>query len=171
MDHPDLLASLTKYTDMGYQVIPVSAYDKTGFDELTEVLAQHTSVFVGQSGVGKSSLVNTLLPGVDTSVAELSENSGLGTHTTTVSKLYHLPDGGQLIDSPGIREFALTHIEKDKLEYGFKDFEPFLGSCKFRNCRHISEPGCAILAAVKSGDINATRIQSYHLLYDETEDD
>ena len=171
VDHPDLLASLNKYTDMGYQVIPVSAQDKTGFDELTKALADNTSVFVGQSGVGKSSLVNALLPGVDTSVAELSENSGLGTHTTTVSKLYHLPDGGRLIDSPGIREFALVHIEKDQLEHGFKDFEPFLGSCKFRNCRHMSEPGCAIMAAVKSGAINPTRIESYHLLYEETEDD
>ena len=171
IDYPDLLASLTKYTDMGYQVIPVSANDKTGFEELREALTLHTSVFVGQSGVGKSSLVNALLPGIDTSVAELSENSGLGTHTTTVSKLYHLPDGGHLIDSPGIREFALVHIEKDQLEHGFKDFQPFLGSCKFRNCRHMSEPGCAVLAAVKSGIINPTRIQSYQLLYEETEDD
>jgi len=170
-DYPELLPALKKYSDMGYQVIPVSAQNEDGLDELKEALSDHTSVFVGQSGVGKSSLVNALLPDVDTSVSELSENSGLGTHTTTVSKLYHLPTGGQLIDSPGIREFALGHIEKADLEYGFRDFFPYQGQCKFRNCRHISEPGCAILAAGKSKDIHPLRLESYHLLFAESDEE
>ncbi|PCJ50240.1 MAG: ribosome biogenesis GTPase RsgA [Gammaproteobacteria bacterium] len=170
-DYPKLLENLKIYSDMGYKVIPVSAYDQTGFEQLKQLLAQRTSVFVGQSGVGKSSLVNALLPGVETTVAELSENSGLGTHTTTVSKLYHLPEGGQLIDSPGIREFALVHIDKPDLERGFKEFEDYLGYCKFRNCRHVSEPGCAILQAAKNNDIHPLRLSSYHLLYAETDED
>jgi len=170
-DYPEIAPSIEIYNNMGYQVITVSAQDQTGFEELKTSLADHTSVFVGQSGVGKSSLVNALLPGVDTSVAELSENSGLGTHTTTVSKLYHLPTGGHLIDSPGIREFALVHIEKADLEYGFKDFAPFHGHCKFRNCRHISEPGCAVLAAGKSKDIHPSRLQSYALLFAESDEE
>ncbi|MCP3673447.1 MAG: small ribosomal subunit biogenesis GTPase RsgA [Gammaproteobacteria bacterium] len=170
-DYPELLPALKIYSDMGYQVIPVCAHDESGFGELREALASHTSVFVGQSGVGKSSLVNAIIPDVDTSVSELSENSGLGTHTTTVSKLYHLPSGGQLIDSPGIREFALVHIDKPELEHGFRDFAPYLGHCKFRNCRHIKEPGCAILAAVKEKDIHSLRLESYHLLFEETDEE
>ncbi|MFT5520671.1 MAG: ribosome biogenesis GTPase [Enterobacterales bacterium] len=170
-DYPDLLNTLKIYSDMGYTVIPVSAYNQQGFDELKIALAQHTSVFVGQSGVGKSSLVNALLPGVETSVSELSETSGLGTHTTTVSKLYHLPSGGQLIDSPGIREFALGHIDKPELENGFREFHDLLGYCKFRNCRHVSEPGCAVLLAAKNGEISALRLKSYHYLYHETDED
>ncbi len=170
-DFPELLDSLQSYTDMGYPVIPVSAVTRDGFSQLNDALAQHTSVFVGQSGVGKSSLVNSLLPDVDTSVSELSENSGLGTHTTTVSRLYHLPDGGHIIDSPGIREFAMGHIDKVDLAHGFRDFEPLIGHCKFRNCRHISEPGCAILAACKAGKIDPARHESYRILYEESEAD
>jgi len=170
-DYPELLDTLKIYSDMGYQVIPVSAHNQQGFEELKEALAQHTSVFVGQSGVGKSSLVNALLPEVETSVSELSETSGLGTHTTTVSKLYHLPTGGSLIDSPGIREFALGHIDKPDLEDGFREFEGLLGYCKFRNCRHVSEPSCAVLEAAKKGDISKLRMKSYHYLYHETDED
>ena len=169
-DYPDLQKTICIYSDMGYQVIPVCAHTQDGFDELKEALTNHTSVFVGQSGVGKSSLVNALLPDVETSVAELSENSGLGTHTTTVSKLYHLPTGGQIIDSPGIREFALGHIEKTELEHGFRDFFPYIGQCKFRNCSHISEPGCAVDAAGKNNDIHSLRIESYKVLYSESEE-
>lgn len=168
-DYPDLTRSIDIYYNMGYQVIPVSAINEDGFPQLKEALATHTSVFVGQSGVGKSSLVNGLLPDVDTSVSALSENSGLGTHTTTVSRLYHLPDGGHIIDSPGIREFALEHIEKADLAHGFRDFFPHLGNCKFRNCRHISEPGCAISAAVETGEISPLRLQSYQALYQESD--
>ncbi len=169
-DYPDLMKSINIYSNMGYQVIPVSANTEDGFPQLKAALASHTSVFVGQSGVGKSSLVNGLLPDVDTSVSALSENSGLGTHTTTVSRLYHLPDGGHIIDSPGIREFALEHIEKADLAQGFRDFFPHLGNCKFRNCRHISEPGCAVMAATKTGDIHPLRLQSYQTLYQESDD-
>ena len=171
VDYPELLPSLKIYSDMGYQVIPVSAQDESGFDELRKALASNTSVFVGQSGVGKSSLVNALLPDVDTSVSELSDASGLGTHTTTVSKLYHLPSGGQLIDSPGIREFAIIHIDKPELEHGFRDFAPYLGQCKFRNCRHMIEPGCAILAAAERNDIHPLRLASYQLLFEESDEE
>ncbi len=169
IDYSEISESLRTYSAMGYQVIPVSAISRDGFSAFTKALAQHTSIFVGQSGVGKSSLVNTLLPDVDTSVSELSETSGLGTHTTTVSRIYHLPNGGNIIDSPGIREFTMGHIDKAELAQGFRDFFPYLGYCKFRNCRHISEPGCAILAACNEGKVDRLRLKSYHILYEESE--
>ena len=128
-------------------------------------MRDHISVFVGQSGVGKSSLINALLPGIDLRVGPLSESSGQGTHTTTTAKLFHFPDGGDLIDSPGIREFGLTHISHDDLLEGFVEFRPYLGHCRFRDCQHLHEPGCALLGAVERGDISASRISSYrHIL-------
>ncbi len=169
-DYPELENSLQIYIDMGYPVLLVSALNQDGFEHFKDALASNTSVLVGQSGVGKSSLVNALLPGVDTSVSALSENSGLGTHTTTVSKLYHLPSGGRLIDSPGIREFTLGHIDKSELSFGFRDFSPFLGQCKFRDCKHISEPGCAIISAVASKLIHPQRYESYLKLFEDTDE-
>ena len=169
--YPELSDEFKIYRDMGYQVLTVCAHQQNGLDELKTALAKHTSVFVGQSGVGKSSLVNALLPNEDTSVSELSENSGLGTHTTTVSKLYHLPTGGHLIDSPGIREFALGHINKSELANGFRDFEPYIGQCKFRNCHHINEPNCAIRNAGNDKSIHPLRLESYNVLYAESEQD
>ena len=170
-DYPHLSESIKIYSDMGYQVITASAHDSSGLKQLKLALAKHTSVFVGQSGVGKSSLVNALLPEVEISVSELSTNSGLGTHTTTVSKLCHLPSGGQIIDSPGIREFTLGHIAKEELEDGFLDFKPYIGHCKFRNCSHISEPGCAIIAAAKKHEIHELRFKSYQSFYKDSEQD
>jgi ribosome biogenesis GTPase len=118
-------------------------------------------VFVGQSGVGKSSLINVLLPGVDLKVGELSEQTRKGKHTTTTARLFHFPKGGDLIDSPGIREFALWHLEPERLLDGFVEFRPYLGHCRFRDCKHEHEPGCAILEAIESGKISASRMESY----------
>ena len=94
-------------------------------------------------------------------MGELSEQAGKGTHTTTTARLLPLPSGGSLIDSPGIREFGLWHMSREQVEEGFREFREFLGNCKFRDCRHQQEPGCAILAAVESGEISATRLESY----------
>jgi ribosome biogenesis GTPase len=118
-------------------------------------------VFVGQSGVGKSSLVNSLLPEVDTRVGPLSELSGQGTHTTTTARLFHFPGGGELIDSPGIREFGLGHVSRADVEAGFIEFNDLIGTCRFRDCKHDREPGCALLKALEEGRVQQQRMNSY----------
>ncbi|WP_454256292.1 small ribosomal subunit biogenesis GTPase RsgA [Pseudomonas sp. Marseille-Q8238] len=156
---------LTTYRQLGYPLLEVSAHDGAGMDALRARLDGHVSVFVGQSGVGKSSLVNSLLPGVDTRVGPLSELTGKGTHTTTTARLFHFPGGGELIDSPGIREFGLAHVSRDDVEAGFIEFRDLLGTCRFRDCKHDREPGCALLKALEDGRIQPQRMASYrHIL-------
>lgn len=160
------------YERLGYPLLRVSAHGGEGLDRLRAELDGHVSVFVGQSGVGKSSLVNTLLPGTATRVGELSEMTGKGTHTTTTARLFHFPGGGELIDSPGIREFGLGHVSRDDVEAGFVEFRDLLGRCRFRDCRHDREPGCALLAALEDGRIEAQRMASYrHILSGLAQDD
>ena len=148
------------YPSLGYRILHTSSL-QGGLDELHAALGGRTSVFVGQSGVGKSSLVNALLPEADLRVGALSENTLKGTHTTTTAQLFHLACGGSLIDSPGIREFGLWHMSREQVEQGFREFRPLLGTCKFRDCQHRQEPGCAILAAVDSGLVSVERLRSY----------
>ena len=155
---------LAIYESLGYPVIRASTATQHGLDELLAVLRDNTSVFVGQSGVGKSSLIKMLLPDENIRIQELSEQTRKGTHTTTTAKLFHLPSGGELIDSPGVREFGLWHIEKRELEDGFVEFRPFLGACKFRDCRHLEEPGCAIKQAAEEGKIDPRRLDSYFMI-------
>lgn len=152
---------LLLYRQMGYACLLVSAKTGQGMAELLQYLHSGTSIFVGQSGVGKSSLMNTLMPGLAAATQEVSEVSGLGQHTTTVSRLYHLPEGGKLIDSPGIREFALWHLSPEEVTNGFIEFRPWLGRCKFRDCKHLTDPGCAIQHAVAEGEISPLRYESY----------
>lgn len=153
------------YREIGYQVLTTSTRSEEDLAELKEQLKGQISVFVGQSGVGKSSLINHLLPGVDLRVGSLSEDSRKGRHTTTTARLFHFPEGGQLIDSPGIREFALGYLEATALAEGFKEFRPYLGQCRFRDCSHQQEPGCALQEAVATGKIHAQRFASFqHLL-------
>ncbi len=154
--------TLAIYTQIGYDVMMVSQKTGEGMVELKQRLSEGTSIFVGQSGVGKSSLVNALLPDVNAETCEVSENSGLGQHTTTTARLYHFPDGGDLIDSPGVREFGLWHLEPDHVTYGFKEFRDYLGGCKFRDCKHGDDPGCMLREAVSEGKISQTRFDSYH---------
>jgi ribosome biogenesis GTPase len=154
------------YTKLGYQVLRASAKNDEGLEPFRAYLAHFTSVFVGQSGVGKSSLVNALLPESNIRVGGLSERQ-TGTHTTTSAQLFHIPTGGCLIDSPGIREFGLWHIAPDDVLAGFKEFRPYIGYCKFRDCSHTHEPGCAILEALETGDISPGRLAGYrHILAD-----
>lgn len=152
---------LEAYRQLGYALLEVSAHGGGGMDDLRARLDGHTSVFVGQSGVGKSSLVNSLLPGVDTRVGALSELTGKGTHTTTTARLFNFPGGGNLIDSPGIREFGLGHVSRDDVEAGFIEFRDLLGHCRFRDCKHDREPGCALLQALEEGRIHPQRMGSY----------
>ena len=160
----------TTYKALGYQVLMVSTKNGTGLDEFREYLTHYTSVFVGQSGVGKSSLVNALLPESNLRVGDLSERQQ-GTHTTTSATLLHFPGGGHLIDSPGIREFGLWHMDEDDVLEGFIEFRPFLGLCKFRDCSHRHEPGCAILRGLEEGNISQTRMDSYRYILRTLNDD
>lgn len=152
---------LSVYRQLGYPLLEVSAHQGDGMEQLKQQLDGNVSVFVGQSGVGKSSLVNTLLPDVDTRVGPLSELSGLGTHTTTTARLFHFPGGGELIDSPGIREFGLVHVSRDDVEAGFIEFNELIGQCRFRDCKHDREPGCALLKALEDGRLHPQRMASY----------
>jgi ribosome biogenesis GTPase len=155
---------LATYPALGYQVLEASTKNSRGLNKLKSVLKDRTSVFVGQSGVGKSSLVKTLLPGVDIEVGELSEKYAEGMNTTTIARLFHFPHGGELIDSPGVREFGLWHMEQGQVLDGFIEFRPFLGRCKFRNCKHHSEPGCELQAALVRGDISERRLASFEVI-------
>ena len=156
----DMEALMAIYPGLDYRVLYTSS-KQGGLEDLHSALRERTSVFVGQSGVGKSSLVNVLLPDAGMRVGALSESTLKGTHTTTTAQLFHLNCGGSLIDSPGIREFGLWHMNKEEVEQGFREFRPHLGYCKFRDCQHQKEPGCTILAALDSGDITPSRLASY----------
>ena len=151
------------YRKIGYRVLMVSSYTKDGLKPLEEALTDRISIFAGQSGVGKSSLLNNLL-GLQQEILtnDVSDVSGLGQHTTTASRLYHFPHGGDVIDSPGVREFGLWHLEPEQIFNGFVEFHDYLGACKYRDCKHDNDPGCAIRAAVENGDIAETRFENYH---------
>lgn len=157
----DFLDSYAHYEDIGYPIVQISAKSKHGLDPLRERLCGETSILVGQSGVGKSSLINALIPQQQATEGALSDATGLGRHTTSATTLYRLESGGELIDSPGVRSFRLGEIDREALARGFREFVPFLGHCRFHNCAHLNEPGCAITAAVESGDISAQRLASY----------
>ncbi|MCF7980651.1 MAG: small ribosomal subunit biogenesis GTPase RsgA [Pseudomonadales bacterium] len=156
-----MLDIIKLYEKIGYKCITTSTKSETGLTSLNKSLVAHTSIFVGQSGVGKSSLINAILPNANLRTAALSDATGKGTHTTTTAYLYHLPTGGNIIDSPGIREFGLTHISDEELIEGFIEFRPYFGHCKFRDCKHLKEPGCALIAAVNTGSIDPRRMTSF----------
>lgn len=155
---------LNNYQSIGYDVLFVSKESGENIDKLESKLRGRINVFVGQSGVGKSSLVNALMPQLDTEVeeGEISENSGLGQHTTTTARLYHIPSGGDLIDSPGVREFGLWHLDTEAVTKAYVEFRPYLGGCKFRDCKHLDDPGCLLKEAVERGEISAQRFENYH---------
>jgi ribosome biogenesis GTPase len=155
---------LRGYADIGYDILLMSARENTGIDNLAQALVNRTSILVGQSGVGKSSLIKRLLPERDIQIGKLSDASGQGRHTTTATTLYHLPQGGDLIDSPGVRDFRLGETTPADLARGFREFRPHLGLCRFQDCRHLSEPGCAVKAAMRKGLISERRLASYSQL-------
>jgi len=154
---------LSLYRDLGYPVLQLSAINDVS--ALQPYLKGHLSVLAGQSGMGKSTLLNALIPQARRATAEISVALDSGCHTTTHSQLYHIDADSDIIDSPGIQEFGLHHIKEENLAYGFIEFHPYIGQCKFSNCRHISEPGCALTLAAQTGKIQAKRLAFYHKLF------
>jgi len=153
--------NLEAFVQIGYPIEYISTKQDSGIASLLTQLQGNTSIFVGQSGVGKSSIIQKLLPDENLRVGELSESSGLGRHTTTVTRLYHFPQGGELIDSPGVRDFALWNITQQQAQWGFVEFRPYLQQCRFNDCSHTVEPGCAIITAVEKGNVHPRRLASY----------
>lgn len=164
-----LETELAVYRRLGYPLVQTSAHRPDGLDALLPLLRDHTSILVGQSGTGKSSLIDRLVPEA-VRVGALSEASGHGRHTTSVARLYRLPGDGALIDSPGVRAFGLGHLDPDAVAAGFVEFRPYLGRCRFRDCRHGDEPGCALRAAVEAGALDARRFQHYRRIVAEEAD-
>ena len=156
---PAALEALGLYLKLGYRVVMLSA--KRDLEPLASHLKGQTSVLVGQSGMGKSTIINTLLPEAAVRVAEVSAALDSGRHTTTQARLYHLDAASHIIDSPGMQEFGLHHLDPSELASAFIEFRPWLGQCRFRNCRHVTEPGCALAAARERGEISESRLESY----------
>ena len=153
------------YRQIGYDVVFVSTRRGENLLQVQQLLAQHTNVVVGHSGVGKSSLLKTIMPDLDIAIGDVSI-TGLGKHTTTTTRLYNFGDHARLIDSPGVRDFKLGHISIEQAASGFAEFRPYLGQCKFTDCRHTVEPGCAIRTAHQAGHIAPARYISYQRFLD-----
>jgi ribosome biogenesis GTPase len=163
----ETLRRLPQYEALGYPVLRTSAKGAPGIEALRGEVASGVSILVGQSGVGKSSLVRALLPDLDIQTGELSRATGKGTHTTTTTMLYRLPGAGRLMDSPGVWEYGLWRLDPAELGAGFTEFRDYLGQCRFNDCRHAGEPGCAVRAAVDRGDIHAWRYRAYRRLLEQ----
>ncbi|MBL8260555.1 MAG: small ribosomal subunit biogenesis GTPase RsgA [Candidatus Competibacteraceae bacterium] len=170
---PAALAALAErlepYGRIGYPLLLASSRTARGLDALRDWLRGRVSLLVGQSGVGKSSLIKALLPDREIRIQAVSAATGHGTHTTSASTLYHLPGGGDLIDTPGVRSFELGEISSEHLERGFPELTPYLGRCRFADCRHETEPDCALRAAVADGAVASRRLESYRRLKTELE--
>ena len=162
---PEAHALLAPFAKLGYPLLQLSA--RTGVELLSPYLSGHTSVLVGQSGMGKSTLTNALIPGANAPTREISESLDSGKHTTTHATLYRLDNDSTLIDSPGLQEFGLRHLSPGTIEQGFIELRPLLGQCRFRNCRHDKEPDCAVHALVKAGGMDPQRYAAYCALRNE----
>lgn len=157
----ELMPKIEVYKEIGYQVILTSATTREGLEGLKEVIRDKISVFFGQSGVGKSCLLNAIQPGLKLRVSEVSAKTGLGTHTTSVAELLPLHMGGYVCDTPGIRRLRFWGIKKGELPFCFPEMQPLLQKCHYPNCSHGEEPGCAVRAAVEEGEFSKFRYKSY----------
>lgn len=153
------------YENIGYPCYNVSAKEGTNIEQLQELISNKTTLFSGHSGVGKSSLINALLPELSLRTGEVSDWSDKGMHTTTFAEMHQLPGGGFIVDTPGIRELGVIDIEQGELSHFFPEMRERMNQCRFNNCRHINEPGCAIVAAVEAGEIELSRYESYLSIY------
>lgn len=162
--------NLNYYEKLGYPVFYTSTITSASLKTLQHALSNKSSIFVGLSGVGKSSLINALIPTANLLTGRLSEGSSEGNHTTTTARLMHLPNGGDLIDCPGVREVSVGELDKAELIQGFIELKTLAKTCRFRNCHHQDDPGCAINAAIQRNEINPDRLASYLNLLNTEED-
>ena len=153
------------YARLGYPCFKVSALEGTNLEEIETLLKDKVTLFTGHSGVGKSTLINRLIPDIELKTGKISDWSDKGQHTTTFAEMHQLPQGGYLIDTPGIRELGIIDIEKQELGHFFPEMRELLNECRFHNCRHINEPGCAVMEAVEEGIIDQSRYDSYLSIY------
>lgn len=153
--------TLSLYRSIGYDIMPCSIHDSVLIEAIREKIAGNTCVFVGPSGVGKSSILNVIDPQAGQSIGEISEWSKKGTHTTTYARLIPLSCGGSIVDTPGIREFGLFEIEPEEIGQCFPEFEPYRNECRFHNCLHLDEPGCKVTEAYDKGILTSSRYRSY----------
>ncbi len=169
----ELEAAATEYRRIGYPVLLTSARSNTGIADLREALSGRVAVLVGKSGVGKTSLLNALQPGLGLRVSAVNPVTGKGRHTTSSAEMFALDSGGAIVDTPGVREFGLWDVDQDDLALFFPEMRPFVGRCRFGlDCRHEDEPGCALRRAVMAGQVSPRRYQSYmRLMQDGTTDD
>ena len=149
------------YGRNGYRVLSMSISQRTGINEVKDLLQNKITLLSGHSGVGKSSFINTVFPMLTLKTQDVSNWSGKGLHTTTFAEMFDLPDDGKIIDTPGLREFALMDIEKNELAHYFPEMKALVNACRFNNCLHIDEPGCAVKQAIEEGKISADRYVSY----------
>ena len=162
---PETLARTGPWQDAGYPVLTVCA--NSDVSHLLPLLAGHTTVLVGQSGMGKSTLMNAVIPSAARRVADISARLDSGRHTTTHAVMHHVESGGLLIDSPGVQAFGLAHLTAAQIEHAFPEFRPFLGRCRFRDCRHGPEPGCKLVDAAYRNEIAGSRLDSFRSLVGE----
>ncbi len=157
----EIEVELQQYQALGYDLHKVSAKQNIGIAELKTALNHHTNIFTGQSGVGKSSLTNALIPDKQLKTNTVSETTKHGRHTTTAATLYHLSEGGDLIDSPGVAIFGLADMTEQQLAWGYREFQPLLEKCQFSDCRHLKDKGCRVRAAAEFGEISPQRYQRF----------
>lgn len=157
------------YGQAGYAVYPVTTTDERTLTELKEFIKNKTTLFSGHSGVGKSTMINNIIPGIGIKTKEVSGWSGKGQHTTTFAEMFELPGGGRIIDTPGVKEFGLIDFEKEELSQYFPEMRKLLSDCKFNNCLHINEPGCAVKQAVAEGRLAEERYVSYAAILESIE--
>lgn len=161
-DEEELSDAMRPYEEIGYPVVLTSAVDGTGLDEFRAALKDKVSVLIGKSGVGKTSLLNAIQPGIDLRVNEISEATGKGKHTTSHLEMFEFDFGGSVVDTPGMREFGLWEGDEVDIAYLFREMRPFIGECKYGyDCSHTHEPGCAIKDAVEQGRIDEHRYRGY----------
>lgn len=159
------------YENMGVAFLALSGLSGENIDRLQILLKDHKTIFAGHSGVGKSTILNRLLPGLNLRIAEISNYSGKGVHTTTSVELFELPHGGFVVDSPGLKVLGLWDIKKNDIANYYPEFQKYLDSCRFAGCSHIHEPDCAVKEAVRNGEICKLRYQNYISIFNSLEDD